>query len=79
MTNLENNWKRWTQSEIQYLIKNYYKEDMDKMVNILGRTEIAINLRAQKLKLKRIRANGIFKRIENDQRKLRMDNIHNQN
>jgi hypothetical protein len=71
---VENDWKPWNQTEIQYLIKNYYQEDMEKMINVLGRTEIAINLKAQKLKLKRIKDNGIFKRIENSQRKLRKNN-----
>jgi hypothetical protein len=70
VTKLENGWKRWTQKEIQYLIKNYPLEDMEKMINILGRSEIAINIRANNLKLKRARDNSIFKRIENSQRKL---------
>lgn len=63
-------WKRWTKEEIQYLIKNYSREDMEKMVKSLGRTETAIKIRAHKLKLKRIRGNGIFKRIMNKQKKL---------
>lgn len=67
---LENGWKRWTKKEIQYLIKNYPREDMEKMVSILGRSEIAINIRAHNLKLRRVKDNSIFKRIENSQRKL---------
>ena len=69
-------WKRWTKDEIQYLIKNYSREDMEKMVKFLGRTETAIKIRAHKLKLKRIRGNGIFKRIMNKQKKLRTNRIH---
>ena len=49
---------------------------MEKMVKFLGRTETAIKIRAHKLKLKRIRGNGIFKRIINKQRKLRKNRIH---
>jgi hypothetical protein len=73
---LENGWKRWTQKEIKYLIKNYPLEDMEKMVNILGRSEIAINIRAHNLKLRRARDNSIFKRIESSQRKLMNNNVH---
>jgi len=73
---LENGWKRWTQKEIQYLIKNYPREDMEKMINVLGRSEIAINIRAQNLNLRRIRDNSIFKRIESSQRKLMNNNVH---
>ena len=75
MNELENGWKRWTQKEIQYLIKNYSREDMEKMVNVLGRSEIAINIRAHNLKLRRVRDNSIFKRIENSQRKLMKNTI----
>ncbi len=49
---------------------------MEKMINILGRSEIAINIQAHNLKLKRARNSSIFKRIENSQRKLRKNNIH---
>jgi hypothetical protein len=73
---LENGWKRWTQKEIQYLIKNYPREDMEKMVNVLGRSEIAINIRAHNLKLRRVRDNSIFKRIENSQRNLMKNSIY---
>ncbi len=76
MNKLENGWKRWTQKEIKYLIKNYPLEDMEKMVNILGRSEIAINIRAHNLKLRRARDNSIFKRIESSQRKLMNNNVH---
>ncbi len=69
-------WKLWTKEEIQYLIKNYSREDMEKMVKFLGRTETAIKIRAHKLKLKRLRGNGIFKRIMNKQKKLRKNKIH---
>ncbi len=69
-------WKLWTKEEIQYLIKNYSREDMEKMVKFLGRTETAIKIRAHKLKLKRIKGNGIFKRIMNKQKKLRKNKIH---
>ena len=72
---MENGWKRWTQKEIQYLIKNYPLEDMEKMVNVLGRSEIAINIRAHNLKLRRVRDNSIFKRIENNQRELMNNSI----
>jgi hypothetical protein len=68
--------KLWTKEEIQYLIKNYSREDMEKMVKFLGRTETAIKIRAHKLKLKRLRGNGIFKRIMNKQKKLRKNKIH---
>jgi hypothetical protein len=73
---LVKHWKLWTKEEIQYLIKNYSREDMEKMVKFLGRTETAIKIRAHKLKLKRIRGNGIFKRIMNKQKKLRKNKIH---
>ena len=76
MNKLENGWKRWTQKEIKYLIKNYPLEDMEKMVNILGRSEIAINILAHNLKLRRARDNSIFKRIESSQRKLMNNNVH---
>ncbi len=76
MNKLENGWKRWTQKEIRYLINNYPLEDMEKMIKILGRSEIAINIRANNLKLKRARDNSIFKRIENSQKKLNNNNIH---
>lgn len=69
-------WKLWTKEEIQYLIKNYSREDMEKMVKFLGRTETAIKIRAHKLKVKRLRGNGIFKRIMNKQKKLRKNKIH---
>lgn len=69
-------WKLWTKEEIQYLIKNYSREDMEKMVKFLGRTEIVIKIRAHKLKVKRLRGNGIFKRIMNKQKKLRKNKIH---
>ena len=69
-------WKRWTKEEIQYLMKNYSREDMEKMVKFLGRTETAIKIRAHKLKLKRIRGNGIFNRIMNKQKKLRTNKIN---
>ena len=49
---------------------------MEKMVKFLGRTETAIKIRAHKLKLKRIRGNGIFKRIMNKQRELRTNEIN---
>jgi hypothetical protein len=73
---LVKHWKLWTKEEIQYLIKNYSREDMEKMVKFLGRTETAIKIRAHKLKLKRIKGNGIFKRIMNKQKKLRKNKIH---
>ena len=76
MNKLENGWKRWTQKEIKYLIKNYPLEDMEKMVNILWRSEIAINILAHNLKLRRARDNSIFKRIESSQRKLMNNNVH---
>jgi hypothetical protein len=49
---------------------------MEKMAKFLGRTETAIKIRAHKLKLKRLRGNGIFKRIMNKQKKLRKNRIH---
>jgi hypothetical protein len=73
---LVKHWKLWTKEEIQYLIKNYSREDMEKMVKFLGRTETAIKIRAHKLKVKRLRGNGIFKRIMNKQKKLRKNKIH---
>lgn len=50
ITREKRDWKRWSDDEIDYIIKNYHKKTAGEISEVLGRTEVSIRGMVRRLK-----------------------------